>query len=225
MTNSNLNPFSTPEAVNRYATKTRLFPEEQTIFNKYLTDTSQSVLDLGCGTGRTTRHLRDMGLNVVGVDISEKMIARAKMLHPDIDFRVGDACNLNFQDASFDTVLFSFNGLDCIYPETLRVKAIREIYRVLKPDGLFIFSSHNALWLLLPSRRRLRKVRRYDPPYYLDRTAYGTLIAYFTTRSRQRRQLAENRFTLLETYGSWRKAWIYYVAKKDLTSSNASEHK
>jgi SAM-dependent methyltransferase len=38
--------------------------------------------------------------------------------------------------------LFSYNGLDCLYPKESRLVAIAEIYRVLRPQGRFIFSTH-----------------------------------------------------------------------------------
>jgi SAM-dependent methyltransferase len=49
-----------------------------------------------------------------------------------------------FDDASFDFVLFSFNGLDHIDHDG-RVEALQEINRVLAPGGLFLFSAHNLL--------------------------------------------------------------------------------
>ncbi|MBF0188289.1 MAG: methyltransferase domain-containing protein, partial [Magnetococcales bacterium] len=48
-----------------------------------------------------------------------------------------------FETTSFDVVLFSFNGIDYIHPYSARLATLREIWRVLKPDGLFIFSTHN----------------------------------------------------------------------------------
>ncbi len=75
------------------------------------------ILDLGCGVGRTTKPLYDLGYNVIGVEIIKEMIDLAKKKYPNIDFRVGDACNLKFKDAEFDIVFFSFNGMDYIFPE------------------------------------------------------------------------------------------------------------
>jgi SAM-dependent methyltransferase len=101
------------------------------------------VLDLGCGAGRTTRFLHEQGAEVIGVDISRALIDAAQFHAPDIQFQVGDASRLDFEDASFDVVVFSFNGLDCIYPKRKRLEALAEINRVLQPGGYFIFSHHN----------------------------------------------------------------------------------
>jgi len=109
------------------------------------------VLDLGCGYGRTTVSLKDRGYDVIGADIVERMIVSARAARPDIDFRVMDACEIKFPDEAFDYVLFSFNGIDCILPESRRLQAMKEMLRVLKPGGTAVLSSHNWLpYLMLP---------------------------------------------------------------------------
>jgi SAM-dependent methyltransferase len=72
------------------------------------------------------------------------MINKASSKFPTIDFRVGDVCDLPFNNDAFDYILFSFNGIDHIHPERRGIQALREIHRMLKPDGLFLFSSHNS---------------------------------------------------------------------------------
>jgi SAM-dependent methyltransferase len=65
-----------------------------------------------------------------------------------------DARCLPFKNGSVDVVLFAFNGLDYIHPETARTATIRAIADVLKGGGLFIFSSHNPLGAVLSPRGR-----------------------------------------------------------------------
>jgi SAM-dependent methyltransferase len=101
------------------------------------------ILDLGCGAGRTTHYLHEIGADVVGVDISPSLIRIAKQRAPQIDYREGNAESLDFDAESFDAVLFSFNGLDCLYPKDRRLKVMREVRRVLCAEGRFIFSHHN----------------------------------------------------------------------------------
>ena len=55
---------------------------------------------------------------------------------------------------SFDAVIFSFNGLGCVYPDASRVKCLAECSRVLKAGGVFIFSLHNARSVFLRPGRR-----------------------------------------------------------------------
>lgn len=66
---------------------------------------SESILDVGTGTGRFAKPLSDRGLPIVGVDISTSMMdkARKKGLH---DLVRGDAHNLPFRDQSFDAAVF-----------------------------------------------------------------------------------------------------------------------
>lgn len=97
------------------------------------------VLDVGCGTGLTAYEIaKRYGSEVVGIDISEKMIASAKRrlerqrLGGKVDFRVADIFKLPFDDESFDAVLTEslLNAL----PE--KPRAMSEIVRVTRLKGL-----------------------------------------------------------------------------------------
>jgi len=205
--------FNNPKAVEIYTTKTNLFPIEQELFNKYLTE-PQKILDLGCGTGRTTQHLADMGHDVTGVDIAPQMIKQAKTLLPDIPFCVGDATNLDYPNETFDTVLFSFNGLDCIYPEDNRLTALKEINRVLKLDGLFLFSSHDYNHLKKITLRRIRRIRHHEGYYYKEKTVYGELILYYGIIARNIRHLRCTGFDKIWYSSLDGRAWRYYKCQK-----------
>jgi ubiquinone/menaquinone biosynthesis C-methylase UbiE len=92
-----------------------------------------------------------MGLQVVGVDLSSLMIDVARQIarasEVDMDFRVMDAMDLQFADASFDVALFSYNGLELLPGLEGKRQAMREVFRILKPGGHFIFSSHSLFAL------------------------------------------------------------------------------
>jgi ubiquinone/menaquinone biosynthesis C-methylase UbiE len=127
--------------------KVGLWKSEQIMFEKYI-NKSDKVLDLGCGTGRTTINLHRLGYeNIVGLDLSETFISFAKDYSAkhglDINFMQGDGRNLPFEDNSFDAVFFSFNGLMCIPEQKNRDAVLVEVYRVLKPGGKFIFTAHS----------------------------------------------------------------------------------
>jgi SAM-dependent methyltransferase len=95
-----------------------------------------SVLDAACGPGYVSDAVKQLGGVPTGIDFSEKMIAVAKAMFPEISFIQGDAQNLPFGDASFDRVLINFGLLHVSHPE----KACAEACRVLKPKGRFAFS-------------------------------------------------------------------------------------
>ena len=72
------------------------------------------ALDFGCGTGRSTRFLRDLGFEVVGVDIAESMLARARERDPEGDYRqVPDGELPGLNPGSFDLILsvFTFDNI------------------------------------------------------------------------------------------------------------------
>lgn len=118
---------------------------EREAIDRYFGEGESRVLDVGCGTGRTTDALERLGYDVVGVDLTPSFVERARANVPDVPFFVGDVCALPFEDASFGSALFAYNGIDDVAPEEDRYAALREIHRVLEPGGVFTFSSHN-LW-------------------------------------------------------------------------------
>ena len=92
------------------------------------------VLDVGCGTGVLAREaLRRVGREgqVVGVDLNEGMLAVAARTEPEIDWRLGDAASLPFEDGSFDVVVSQFALM--YFPD--RVASLREMWRTLAPGG------------------------------------------------------------------------------------------
>lgn len=107
--------------------QTRLF----TIHRSPLT-----CLDLCTGTGDLAGLLKEKyhEVQIIGVDFSEKMLEIARKKHPDIEFLEADCTKLPFNNESFDLCVISF-GLRNI--EEME-KALKEIYRVLKPGGIFI---------------------------------------------------------------------------------------
>ena len=169
------------------------------------------VLDLGCGTGRTSRFLQAAGHQVVAIDYSEPMIrkARENCAGLPIEFLIMDARRLEFPDASFDYALFSFNGPDYLHPEAARLEALREIHRVLKPGGVFAFSSHNSQFIpnTLPRLQAfLRSALRFRIHLYRwDFQAYGPLLTYCISPKAQLRQLAAAGFQDVEVISKYSK--------------------
>lgn len=101
------------------------------------------VLDIGVGGGRTVPLLNRGEGRYVGIDFVPELINAARKRFPEVDLRVGDARHLDFPDACFDVAVFSINGLDAV-SHADRASALREIRRVLRPGGAFVFSTHNS---------------------------------------------------------------------------------
>jgi ubiquinone/menaquinone biosynthesis C-methylase UbiE len=99
------------------------------------------VLEIAIGTGRNMG-LYPPGVRVTGVELSEEMLARARQraheLRLSVDLLVGDAQELPFSDASFDTVLITFAL--CTIPAERR--ALTEAFRVLRPGGRLVAAEH-----------------------------------------------------------------------------------
>lgn len=93
----------------------------------------ERILDLGCGTGTLSAELAATGVTVIGIDRSPEMIAEARRKFPHLQFQVGDARSLQF-DEQFDAV-FSNAVLHWI-PEAEEV--IAGVVRALRPGGRFV---------------------------------------------------------------------------------------
>ncbi len=141
--------YQDPRVVARYA-EVGLWPAEEILLLEYAADDG-NVLDIGCGAGRTSIPLREMGFTVTAIDLSPSMVKLASEVgqacQVDIDFRVMDVMDLQFGAEEFDLALFSYNGLELLPGRAGKVNAMREVFRVLKPGGVFMFSSHSPFAL------------------------------------------------------------------------------
>lgn len=121
------------------------------------------ILELGVGTGKNIRYYPP-GRNIVAMDISEKMLARAKRraerLASDVELEWGDAQALSYPDGSFDSVVATF--LFCSVPDP--ILGLTEARRVLKPGGQLLLLEH-----VLSQTAGLRGLMQWlDPiPYHV----------------------------------------------------------
>lgn len=96
------------------------------------------VLDIGTGTGFFAVIMASLGHKVVGIDLSNSMIKKsnktAKLLGYDIDFKVMNAQELDFENDSFDIIIS--RNLTWTLPDV--IKAYKEWHRVLKKDGILL---------------------------------------------------------------------------------------
>ena len=106
------------------------------------------ALDFGCGAGRSTRFLRNLGLEVIGADISEAMLDQARALDPSGDYHlVRDSIGTEFAPGSFDVILAAFT-FDNIPTDETKADALSGLRTLLAPDGtLLLVVSAPALYV------------------------------------------------------------------------------
>ncbi|UXM85293.1 class I SAM-dependent methyltransferase [Methanococcus aeolicus] len=119
----------------------------------------KKILDVGCGTGFLSLILAELGHEVVGIDLSEGMLSKARKkadnLGLDIEFMIGDAENLPFKDVSFDAVINRHLLWTLPNPD----KAIMEWGRVIKNNGKVVVM--DGKWRKNSLDESLRTIFRY----------------------------------------------------------------
>ena len=135
-------------------------------FDRYVSDwQGLKALDVGCGGGFSCEFMAQRGVVVSGIDQSAKCIAKAqehaKISGFEIDYQQGFAENIPYCDNTFDVV----TCVDVLEHVTNIHKTVSEIYRILKPKGLFFFDTINRnfksrfvmIWLLEQILREIPK--------------------------------------------------------------------
>ena len=100
--------------------------------------TGRKAIDFGCGTGRSTRFLRKVGFETIGIDIAEDMIRKAREIDPEEDYcLVEDGDFSKFEDNTYDLVssVFTFDNIPTLEK---KVRNFKEIGRVLKNEGKMV---------------------------------------------------------------------------------------
>lgn len=144
--------YSEDAAQQKYINKAEngLWDSEQYYIDTYWKPGTM-VLDIGCGTGRTTLALHKQGFQVTGMDLVPAMITNAKIIanknSESVTYEVGDATKLQYPNASFDNALFSNLGWPQIPNAQARAQALSEAYRILKPGGIFILVTPRRIWM------------------------------------------------------------------------------
>ena len=95
------------------------------------------ALDFGCGTGRSTRFLRNLGLNVIGADVSQAMLDHARALDPWGEYHlIGNNIAGEFAPGSFDIILaaFTFDNM----PTETKAEVLSALRILLAPSGCLL---------------------------------------------------------------------------------------
>lgn len=145
-------------------------------------DSDSQVLDLCCGSGQATQVLVKYSQNVTGLDASPLSLKRARQNVPQAEYVEAFAEKMPFADHKFDVVHTSV-ALHEMKPDQLR-SIIQEVYRVLKPGGVFtlvdfhpptnpLFVPGLSLFLLLFETETAWELLKTDLPQLLTDTGFG----------------------------------------------------
>ena len=118
-------------------------------------DKSKRILDIGCGTGRHALELARRGYAVVGVDLSDSQLARARQKAAEqgvqVDFRRGDARELPFR-AEFDLAIMLCEGaFPLMETDEMNFQILQGAAHALRPGGKLVFTTLNGLFPLFHS--------------------------------------------------------------------------
>jgi|SRR5829696_2505493 ubiquinone/menaquinone biosynthesis C-methylase UbiE len=148
---------SSAEAYERYLVPLLFAPGAEYLIELAGPEPGERVLDVACGTGIVARHAAQRvgtGGTVVGLDLNEGMLEVARKassdVRPAIEWQHGDATDMPLPDGAFD-VVFCQQALQ-FFPD--RLAALREMHRVLAPNGRLALSvlrstEHNPGYRLL----------------------------------------------------------------------------
>lgn len=142
-----------------------------------------NYLDAGCGVGGWVVFLHEEGYTVAGIDEAPRTVRALTEYNPDLNVKIAPITRIPHPDASFDGVL-AIGTLE--YIEEQLPQALKEVHRVLKPDGWFFmevpYANMLRRLLYLPLKRwqyHLYKAMGYHPTfahYFMDQTSLTNLL-------------------------------------------------
>jgi len=225
-----------------------LNPTEEHLLQKYFSPPGR-VLNVGCGGGREALALHEKGFEVVGADLCESFVETARVnaqkRSAPILFVVADVRDLPFSDEEFDCVVMVGQLIGQVPGRANRIKALREVKRVLTRAGILLCSTnaielswkYRLYFLVANAKRKLYNphglapndafVFRTGGKYNFLRSKAERPLYHWYTRREFQRDLDEAGFGLLESVRRWEfeagggagkkllGGETYYVAIKD----------
>jgi ubiquinone/menaquinone biosynthesis C-methylase UbiE len=134
-----------PANYDKYLGPVLFEPYALDLYERMIEDNAGDILEIACGTGRLTSYLVKMTkgkARITATDLNADMIEHAKTLvkSDKVEWIVADAQDLPFREGSFDHIVCQYGVM--FFPDKL--KAFKEVFRVLKDNGRFLFNTwHN----------------------------------------------------------------------------------
>jgi ubiquinone/menaquinone biosynthesis C-methylase UbiE len=119
-------------------------PFDREVLDKFANEVrgKGAVCEIGCGPAQVARYLKDRGVDIHGVDLSEEMVRSASRLNPDITFAQGNMLELKIADNSLAGIV-SFYAIIHLKRDEIG-RALAEMNRVLEPGGRLLISFHDG---------------------------------------------------------------------------------
>lgn len=192
------------------------------------------MLDIGCGVGRITRAFAGIFGEANGADFSSNMVKVAKKLNKDIPnahFKVNNGVDLSIYDDNIFDFCFSFVVFHHIPSFKVVASYVREIDRILKPGGLFMFQVNTTRWVKvfgwLPIPRgltwilaRLGVINWFNRTKVKDSTTFSALPlttpVYYTSPKKLEKVLRDTTLDVVKITGQNQRHTWYCGRKKPL---------
>jgi SAM-dependent methyltransferase len=117
-------------------------PLDRYFLERFARQVTGPIWDLGCGPGHTTQFLHQLGVDVTGSDLSAGMVAVARQLNPDIEFRQIDMTALDIKDSTLGGIVSYYSIVNSSHEDVAR--AVREFWRALRPGGSLLIAFHQG---------------------------------------------------------------------------------
>ena len=120
----------------RFGDCRQVHPDDLAMIGRHLTIRPGAVLDVGCGPGHLTAHLRSLGVDATGIDLVPELIAHARATDPNGRYEVGSVHELPVPDGAVAGIL-AWYSLIHLPPEGLD-DVLAELRRALRPGGALV---------------------------------------------------------------------------------------
>ncbi|WP_433124884.1 class I SAM-dependent methyltransferase [Micromonospora sp. CA-240977] len=128
--------------IDLFGTSQQVDPDDLAFIGRHLAGQPGTVLDLGCGPGHLTGHLRSLGVDARGIDLVPEFITHARATHPGVEFHLGSFENLDVAAGSVDGILAWYSLIHLPPPEFDGV--LGEFRRAVAPGGRLVLGFFDA---------------------------------------------------------------------------------